>query len=81
MTLFIALFAGAIGGFIGGVALSKYSMGTTNNMVAGFAGGGLGSWLLGSSIAAAPWGDIIAGAGAGLLFMVIAGILKTSVAK
>jgi hypothetical protein len=82
MTFFyISLFAGAVGGFIGGIALSKYSMGTANNMLAGFVGGGVGSWLLGSSISAAPWGGIVAGAGAGVLLMVVAGILKTSVVK
>ena len=81
MSWIIALFAGAVGGFIGGIALSKYSMGTAYNMIAGLVGGGIGAWLLGSSIAAPPWGDIIAGAGAGVLVMVVASVLKTSMAK
>ena len=42
MSWIIALFAGAVGGFIGGIALSKYSMGTAYNMIAGLVGGGIG---------------------------------------
>ncbi len=76
MALIISLFAGAIGGIVGGVALSKYSMGTPSNMVAGIVGGGIGGQLLGSSIAGYPAGEIIAGAVGGFLVMVIAGVIK-----
>lgn len=81
MTWIIAVFAGAVGGFIGGIALSKYSMGTAKNMIAGLVGGAVGSKLLGSSISAAPWGEIVAGAGAGLLVMVLVGVAKNTMAK
>ena len=47
MSWIIALFAGAVGGFIGGIALSKYSMGTAYNMIAGLVGGGIGGLAVG----------------------------------
>lgn len=81
MSWIIALFAGAVGGFIGGVALSKYSMGTAYNMIAGLVGGGVGAALLGSSIAGSPIGEIIAGAAGGILVMVVAGVIKSAMAK
>ncbi len=81
MEWIIQLLAGAVGGFIGGMTLKKYSMGTTGNTVAGVVGGVIGGQLLGGTFGGGNVGLIIAGVIGGVLVMAIAGVIKNMMAK
>jgi len=62
--LIISLISGALGGNVAGKLMPNNSMGTLWNSVAGIAGGGIGSQLLGMlGIGAASAADATAGGG------------------
>ena len=89
-SLIISLVSGALGGNLAGKAMPNYSLGTLWNSVAGIAGGGMGSQVLGALGLAAASGSLdltsiitnVAGGGiGGGVLMFIIGIIKKAMAK
>jgi hypothetical protein len=83
--LIIQLISGAVGGNIAGGLLSKYSLGTLGNSIAGIVGGGIGGQVLGMLVPALAGGGMdvgsivgqVAGGGiGGAVVMIIVGLIK-----
>ncbi len=81
MEMIIQLVAGAVGGNAGGAALKKYSMGPLGNSIAGLVGGFGGGALLGGSMGEGVVSQIASGGIGGAVVMVIAGVVKSMMAK
>ncbi len=89
MDLVIQLISGAVGGMGAGKAMPKFSLGMLGNIVAGVAGGGVGSQLLSSVMGGSAAGmgadagsmiTSIAGSGiGGSILMVVVGLIKNAV--
>jgi len=89
-SLIISLLSGALGGNLAGKAMPNNSLGTLWNSVAGIAGGGIGSQVLGALGVAASSGSLdltsiltsVAGGGVGGgVLMALIGIVKKAMAK
>jgi uncharacterized membrane protein YeaQ/YmgE (transglycosylase-associated protein family) len=96
-SLIIQLIIGAIGGNAAGAVMKNYSLGTLGNTIAGVIGGGVGGQILTKILAGAPAAADAAAAGGlnmgalvesvlgggigGAILMVIAGLIKNSMAK
>jgi hypothetical protein len=87
--LIIQLISGAVGGNVAGGLLSKYSLGTVGNSIAGIVGGGVGGQLLGMLVPALAGGGMdigsiigqVAGGGVGgAILMIIVGLIKQAMA-
>ncbi len=89
MNLIIQLISGAVGGYVAGALLKKYSLGTVWNCIIGILGGGLGGQILnllgvpieGGTDLGGIVSNILAGGVGGGVLLVIIGLIKKAIRK
>jgi len=90
LPLIVQLISGAVGGNVAGGILKNFSLGTAGNSIVGILGGGIGGQLLGmmgvatstgGMDVASVIGSLASGGVGGSVLMVIAGLVKKTLAK
>ncbi len=79
--MIVSLLCGALGGYLGGLILKKYSLGTLWNAVCGVVGGGIGAQLLGGILGGGIVGQVGSGAIGGIVVLVIVALVKKALGK